>query len=98
MSFFDPKTQVYVDNALNTLQIWFGTGGSGTGSGTSMPPTGTGGTGTGGTGTGGIKPPPRNTPTGDDSGKKTLKYVGIGAGVIVVGLVTFVLIKRAKNK
>ena len=82
MSFFNPNTQGYIDNALNTLQIWFGT--------QPQQPTQTGG----------VQQPivqqPRPKPQPEEK-NKTLTYVAIGAGVIVIGLTTFLIIKK-RNK
>jgi|688.fasta_scaffold1494482_1 hypothetical protein len=82
MSFFNPNTQGYIDNALNTLQIWFGT----------KPQQPTQGQ------TGGVLvQQPRPKPQPEEEKNKTLTYVAIGAGVIVIGLTTFLIIKK-RNK
>ena len=78
MSYFNQETQGYVDRALSTLQLWFG---SNTGA-TQPPVTPT--------------PYPRQQQATPPKKDKTLTYVGIGAGVVVLGLVTFVVIKKRK--
>jgi len=82
MSFFDPKTQGYVDKTLSTLTTWFGGGTTPTttsGGNTMLPST--------------SKRPPQQ----DDNNKpKTGLYIGIGVGALAIVGLTFYLIKRKK--
>jgi hypothetical protein len=82
MSFFNEKTQGYVDKTLLTLNTWFGGGGNTT-------PTPSGGNTT---------PPinPRPKPQQDDNKPKTGLYIGVGLGVLAIVGVSFYLIKRKK--
>jgi hypothetical protein len=85
MSFFDPKTQVYVDKTLSTLTTWFGGGTTPT-----STPTSDGGNTTP------ILTPRVPKPQQDDNKPKTGLYIGIGAGVLAIVGVTIYLIKRKK--
>lgn len=93
MSWFNPKTQGVIDNTLNTLQIWFGSGSNATNTGTTPPIT------DGVLTTSGGENSPKSRPnTDDDKKKKTMTYIAIGAGVIIVGLTAFVIIKKSKKQ
>lgn len=85
MSFFDPKTQGYVDKTLSTLTTWFGGGTTPT-----STPTSDGGNTTP------PSTPKLRPPQQDDNKPKTGLYIGIGAGVLAIVGVTFYLIKKKK--
>jgi len=83
MSFFNEKTQGYVDKTLSTLTTWFGGG--------TTPTTTTSGGNTTPPSTPKLRPPQQ-----DDNKPKTGLYIGIGAGVLAIVGVSFYLIKRKK--
>jgi aryl-phospho-beta-D-glucosidase BglC (GH1 family) len=96
MSFFDPKTQGYIDKTLQTLNTWFGGNTTPTNGGGTTPTNGGGTTPTNGGGT--TPPSPKlRPPQQDDNNKpKTGLYIGIGVGVLAIVGVTFYLIKKKK--
>jgi hypothetical protein len=94
MSWFNPKTQGVINNTLNTLQIWFGSGSNATNNTGTTPAPITDGVLT----TSGGENSPKSRPTDDDKKKKTMTYIAIGAGVIIVGLTAFVIIKKSKKQ